>query len=154
MVASYCMFWRKGGMAEKLGCGSEELRPNGLMLGYPVITSGEYANQGSIKNLLGAQYEDPEMRERMSLEKQVSSDVPRTFLWHTFEDTCVPIQNSLYLFQALVEHGIPAEYHVFEKGPHGLSLANKNTDDRNHTMQEPACATWIDLADKWLERTV
>ncbi|MCR5716921.1 MAG: alpha/beta hydrolase [Lachnospiraceae bacterium] len=152
MVASYCMFWKKEYMAAALDCDSEELRPNGMMLGYPVITSGEYAHRGSIQNLLGEKCEDEEMLHLVSLEYQVNEDVPRTFLWGTYEDRSVPVQNSLYLLNALVAKGIPVEYHLYEKGEHGLSLGNKTTSHDGVNQIVPSMQSWIDRALDWMDR--
>mgnify|MGYP001007976072 CR=1 FL=1 len=149
MVASYCMFWKKPFMAEMLQVEMEQLRPNAMMLGYPVITSGEFAHRGSIENLLGDAYE--ERKEEMSLEHQVSDAVPRSFIWHTFEDGSVPVQNSVLLVQALVAAGIPVEFHLFEKGGHGLALANHLTLANSGFGVEPTCQCWIDMAHAWLE---
>lgn len=149
MVASYCMFWNRDWMAEKLGTATEQLRPDAMILGYPVITSGEYAHHDSIKNLLGAAYE--EKREEMSLENQVGEQVPPAFIFHTYEDGLVPVQNSLLLVNALVQKQIPTEFHMFEKGGHGLSIATRQTIDNNGIGDNPAVAVWIDLVLTWLE---
>lgn len=77
-------------------------------------------------SILGDAYE--EKKEQLSLEKCVGSQVPRAFVWHTFEDEAVPVQNSLLLVNALVENRIPTEFHMFENGGHGLSLANRLTN--------------------------
>ncbi len=49
LAASLGVFWNKPFVAEALGMDSEKFRPNGLMLSYPVITSGEKAHKGSLK---------------------------------------------------------------------------------------------------------
>ena len=148
MAASYCMFWNQGFIAQKLGVSPALLRPSGMVLGYPVITSGEYAHHDSIKNLLGAEYE--EKKEQMSLEKCVNQDVPRSFIWHTYEDDLVPVQNSILLVDALVKAKIPTEFHMFAKGGHGLSLANRMTQNQWFGV-EPTCQPWVELLHNWLE---
>ena len=95
------------------------------MLSYPVITSGRKAHRGSFENLLGDRYE--ELVEEMSLENQVDADTPPAFLWHTTEDDCVPVENSLLFYQALHDQGISVEMHIYPHGPHGLGLANELT---------------------------
>ena len=60
-----------------------------------------------------------ELKDRMSLEFQVTEDTPRTFIWHTFEDQTVLLDNTLLFVQALYKKGIPVEYHVFPQGPMG-----------------------------------
>ncbi len=152
MVASYCMFWKKDYMSSTLCCDAADLEPNGMMLGYPVITSGKYAHRFSIENLLGEQCKDPEMLELVSLENQVTEDTPRTFLWGTCEDQSVPVQNSVLLLNALIEHGIPVEYHLYEKGEHGLSLGNRTTSRDGVNQIVPSIQSWIDRAIAWVER--
>lgn len=150
MVASYCVAWNQKWMAEKLSVSNRQLKPNGLILGYPVITSGEYAHHGSIESLLGEEYEA--RKEEMSLENLVNEDMPRTFIWHTFEDDAVPVQNSLLMVNALTAHHIPTEFHMFEKGGHGLSLANKTSQSSSGFGIQPGCEKWIELVHLWMER--
>ncbi len=150
MVGSYCVAWNKGWMAQKLGTDSETLRPNGLILGYPVITSGEFAHHSSFHKLLDTAYE--ERKEELSLEKQVNGDVPPTFIWHTFEDDVVPVQNSLMMVQALAASHIPTEFHMFEKGGHGIALANRLTGGADGYGVGTGCEKWMELAHQWMER--
>ena len=63
--------------------------------------------------------------EYMSLEKQVTEDMPPCFLWQTVTDELVPVQNSFLFAQALQEKKIPYAIHAFSKGKHGLSLADE-----------------------------
>ena len=150
MVASYCVTWNQKWMADALDTDSKILQPNGLILGYPVVTAGKYAHQGSIQNLLGKEYES--RKEEMSLENLVNEDMPRTFIWHTFEDDAVPVQNSLLMVNALVAHHIPTEFHMFEKGGHGLSLANKLSKSVSGFGIQPGCEKWMELVHQWMER--
>ncbi len=144
LAASYGVFWNQDWMAQSLGTTKLQLRPDGLILGYPVITSGEYSHQGSFMNLLGDAYE--EKKEELSLEKCVGKQVPRTFIWHTFADQAVPVQNSLLFVSALTACQVPVEFHMFETGEHGLALANRLTNSVN-----PAAAAWTGLVHQWME---
>lgn len=95
-------------------------RPDFAALLYPVITlGGPFAHAGSRESLLGPNAA-PELIGRLSLENQVTQATPPTFLVHTAEDQSVPLENSLLYFQALRRAGVPAELHLFEKGPHGF----------------------------------
>lgn len=150
LAASYGTFWHEDFVSESLHVSDKELlRPNGLLLCYPVITSGEFAHRGSFQMLLGENYSQ-ELLEKVSLENQVNEYVPRTFLWHTYEDDCVPAENSLLFVMALRRHGIPVEFHLFEHGGHGLSLANELTQDREGGARQPECTCWIDMAITWM----
>lgn len=155
LAASYACMWKRDFVSKALlgdieEASKEKLRPNGLMLCYPVITSGKFAHRGSIENLLGDRYEY--MKDDMSLENQVNSDVPKTFIWHTFTDGSVPVENSLLFATALRENNINTELHIFPEGGHGLSLANKLTLSNGGNEDVPSAAPWIDLATTWLDR--
>ena len=149
-----CGFSAGGHLAASLGVhwhkldGSSQSQPNALILAYPVITSGEFAHEGSMLNLLGP---DPseEILFEMSLEKQVSTRTPPTFLWHTVTDPVVPVENSLMFANALQANGCPFELHIYPNGPHGLSLAITETDDSRGT--DPHVATWMGLCIEWIK---
>nr|AGF93385.1 pectin acetylesterase [uncultured organism] len=146
LAASLGVHWEKSYLDIKgIEIGSN--KPNFLILGYPVITAGEFSHQGSIKNLVG---KDPELREEMSLEKQVNQETPPTFIWHTCADKAVPVKNSLLFVESLRKNEIPFEFHIFPEGPHGLSLATAETDD-GEMGAYPHVARWIKLCKEWLE---
>ena len=147
LAASYGMFWKKEFVAKAMDADPELLRPNGMMLNYPVITSGEFAHRESFENLLGDRYD--ELKEEMSLEHQVSADTPPAFLWHTNQDGLVPAENSLLLALAMRRAGRPVELHMYMKGNHGLGLASKLTADRDGGAVEPSCQSWFELAYRW-----
>ncbi len=97
-------------------------RPDFLVLGYPVISfTTPYTHKGSLKNLLGDN-PDPDLVKSLSSELQVTAQTPPTFLFTTSGDTTVPAENSVMFYLALHKAGVPAELHVFEKGPHGVGL--------------------------------
>lgn len=101
---------------------SESLRPDFGILCYPVIEmDGVYTHKGSRQNLLG---ENPsrELKRSVSPELKVTAETPPCFIWHTVEDTVVPVENSLIFASALQAHGVPFELHVFPKGRHGLGM--------------------------------
>ena len=100
LAANYGVAWNSPFLTKLMGMGKnpEQLRVAGLLLCYPVITSGEKAHEGSFRNLLGDQYE--KKKAELSLEDQVTPDTPPTFLWHTATDDTVPVENSLYFFQS------------------------------------------------------
>jgi acetyl esterase/lipase len=90
----------------------------------------------------------------VSLEKHVGIHTPKTFIWSTFADDNVPAENSLLWVQAMMQHKIPVEYHMYEKGRHGLSLASELTDNQDHTCIQEECQSWVDLAETWLQNLI
>lgn len=99
-------------------------RPDFAVLAYPVVTFTDeaYVHKGSRRNLLG-ESPDPALVQNLSNEKAVTKDTPPTFLFHTNADTGVPPENSVLFYLALRKHGVPAELHIYENGPHGVGLA-------------------------------
>ena len=120
-----------------------------MILCYPVITTGEAADGESVRNLLGGRKE--ELWEKMSLENQVDGDTPPAFIWHTFTDNDVPVENSLLFVSALRRAGVCAEFHMYSCGGHGLSLANRLTRGQWDNSVQEECASWISLAHTWME---
>lgn len=149
LAASYGAFWNQEFLFAALGAEAKEIKPKGIMLSYPVITSDPaHAHMGSFENLLGEDYEA--LAEKVSIEKQVTEAMPPCFIWHTMEDAAVPVENSLMLAMALRKAGIPAELHIFPEGEHGLSLASPIVERANKAGVQAECAQWAGLADAWL----
>lgn len=124
-------------------------RPNALILCYPVITSGEFAHIGSFKNLLGEEPKE-ELLQKMSLEKHIHAGTPPAFIWHTVNDSVVPVENSLLFAHGLRYNNIPFEIHIYPEGDHGLSLATEETA-RHISQIQPHAATWMKLCTEWLK---
>jgi len=118
------------------------LRPDFMILGYPVISfSDSIGHRGSRNNLLG---ENPSAEKiiEYSNELQVSKNTPPTFLVHAMDDKAVPVQNSVNFYEALQKNKIPSEIYLYEKGGHGFGLINPTSDVK-----------WMDLAEAWMKKT-
>jgi acetyl esterase/lipase len=105
------------------------LRPDFMLLLYPVITLGDLAHSGSRTNLLGSA-PSPEMVDLYSNEKQVTADTPPTFIVQAEDDKGVPVENSLMFYKALLNKKVKAEMHLYQAGGHGFGLNNKTTPDQ------------------------
>lgn len=138
-------------LSEAFGISTDELRPDGMILSYPVITSGEYAHRESFENLLGDRYQ--ELVESVSLEKRVTKNAPQAFLWTTMTDDAVPVENSLMLISAYRKAEVSMEAHIFPAGGHGMSLCTEETSVRPDKFDiNEACQAWISLVRKWMEK--
>lgn len=126
-------------------------RPDGAVLCYPVVSAGSMGHRNSFLNLLGDQYE--KKASSLSLENQVRKDAPPFFLWHTADDTTVPMENTRLLQTALRDRGIPVETHIFPHGVHGQSLADATVfpPERRWQISVP-CAAWVERCHAWLQR--
>jgi len=153
LAGSLGVLWNDEFIYQTLNIGKGANKPNALILAYPVITSGEFAHMGSFENLLGDK-QTTQLLTKLSLENLVSSDTPPTFLWHTFDDGCVPVENTLLFATALKQNKIPFELHIYPSGVHGLSLCDKDTAYAGMSEHiNPHVSSWFDLCVKWLNFT-
>ena len=144
LAASLGVFYDKPEILENLGCTEEECKPNGTILGYPVISGGIYSHKGSFEKLCGCEY-DTEKAEKLSIEKLVCDKTPPAFVWHTFEDTVVPVQNSLLYAKALADNKVNCELHIYPHSEHGAALANGVVG--RYVLEANG---WMDLAIRWV----
>lgn len=152
LAASTGCFWNRDFIQERLGKPGELVRPNKLILCYPVITVGKYAHQESIQCLLGERLQDEKMRALVSLETQVGADFPATFLWHTFEDAGVPVQNALLLGEAIARQEVLLEMHIYPEGRHGLSTGDFTSCSELKDGQKYECADWMEKAVRFMQK--
>ncbi len=154
LAASVSTLWNDKDVTEKLNIKKRENRPDAVILSYPVITSDpKYSHAGSINSLAGADASE-ELIQKLSLEKQVTEETPPTFIWHTANDNCVPVMNSLLFAEALSEKKVPFELHIFPDGSHGLSNCNITTASSPDSIQiNPHCERWVELSKKWLKES-
>lgn len=149
LACSLGVWWPRAELWQPLGLAPEDVRPDAMVLSYPVITSGAFAHRGSFENLTGCA--DAADHAAFSLEDHVAPTTPPAFLWHTFDDDTVPVENTLLLAAALRRCRVPAEVHVFPHGPHGASLANAQSNGVvNAARILPDCAAWPDMASRFL----
>lgn len=148
LAGSLAVHWHADWLAQRTGLAPEYIKPNAVILSYPVITTGPLAHRGSIDHLLGPDASEEELH-LYSLEEQVTEHVPPVFLWHTMEDEFVPVENSMLFASACIKKNIPVELHIFPKNHHGLSLATAETAWIPESV-DPHIAHWFSLCIEWL----
>ncbi|MHC1693095.1 MAG: alpha/beta hydrolase [Sphaerochaetaceae bacterium] len=151
LAASLATMWHEPWLDGASSTTSGQRKPNALLLGYPVITSGPFGHKGTFDNLLGPDASQS-LLDNVSLEKKVTGNMMPTFIWHTWTDVTVPVQNSLMFASALKAHGISCELHIYREGEHGLGLATKDFMCAKHPRENPRVATWSQEAATWLEQ--
>lgn len=139
LVASLGAFWND----PEVGL-PEGARPDALVLCYPVISTREFAHEGSAENISGG---DEAYRDKLNLLRRVTADFPPAFLWHGGDDDTVPPENSLLLAVELKRHAVPFEYHLFSSGGHGISTCDQEVETPDET-----CRPWVALCKAWLNR--
>jgi acetyl esterase/lipase len=117
-------------------------RPDLGILCYALITMGTFTHQGS-KNILLGTAPSPELARELSNELQVTQGTPPCFLWHTYEDTVVPVENSLQFAEALRKAGVPFDLHIYQNGGHGMGLGGPaDAPDKQHPWTRD-CLYWL-----------
>jgi len=164
LAASIGVHWNRADVLDKLGVNQEAVKPNALILGYALIDN-QLALQwmteqdkekftglyGEIfKAMFGEQEATDEELKALTPSHFVGIHTPPTFLWHTSEDDLVLSAHSYSFALELSKHRIPHELHVFEKGGHGLSLADATTSTHAGHMNA-AASQWVELAHHWLQ---
>lgn len=122
----------------------DNIRPDAMILGYPVITSDQYTHVGSLEKISGAKEGSKEFAW-FGLDKHVDTQTPPTFLVHTSEDEIVPVENSLKMACALSAVKIPFELHILPKGVHGMSVCNEEVGSLCEYN-----GRWVEWSIKWL----
>jgi len=175
LAASLGVFWNNRFLTDRLGAlglingqglpDSRVLKPAALILGYPVVDyrrilkewvsvapDGQIIDLRRICNETVFGNPDPSDEDLAGISPVnfVSSDTPPTFIWHTAEDDIVYVEGSLEYCLELKKHNVPFELHVFEKGPHALSLCDETTV-RSPEHLELTCRAWFGLALNWLD---
>ena len=117
-------------------------RPDIGILCYPVIMmDGPFAHKGSRDNLLGKN-PSPELLQLLSNQLQVTPRTPPCFIWTTYEDQIVPMENSMEFAMALRKNGVPFALHIYDKGKHGLALMDKPPFSNPH-LWAADCLFWL-----------
>lgn len=123
-------------------------RPDLGILCYAVITMGEYTHQGSKDNLLG-KHPSGKLVKLLSNELQVKTNTPPCFIWCTYEDKTVPMENSLMFAEALRKNHVPFDLHIYQKGGHGMGLKDKPPFAHPHPWAGD-CLFWL-KQQGWVE---
>lgn len=128
--------------AEKTGFAKYDLpKPAALVLIYPVISMGPLTHAGSRKNLIGDE-PSADTVELLSIEMQVTSDYPPTFVWCGDADTCVNPKNSYMMAAALEKAGVLHKYMIFPGVGHGVGLGIGGVSE---AWFEEAVSFWLSL---------
>ena len=130
----------------------ENIRPDALVLCYPVISTREEAGFGALYAAEKLTSGEPEWLTYFAAEENVREDTPPALVWTTFGDHCVNIAHSLRFVQAMHQAGVACEFHLYDHGEHGYSLATAETAAMPTLPPDAHIASWSALAEQWLGR--
>lgn len=150
LAASLGTLWHRRDLFEGYDIPDGANKPAGMILSYPVISAGTFAHSGSFKHLLGTAAPTEEELRRYSAELNVDEKTVPAFIWHTYTDQTVPVENALLMADALRRHNIPFELHIFSEGRHGLALANEITYSGMPERLNAHVAHWPRLCAEWM----
>jgi len=165
LAASLGVHWNGELLRNQFKVDGELFKPNTMILAYAptdftIQEEGETTGTGVAYNKLrdlarsamfGTAEASLEQLKEHSVVHLVSADTPPAFIWHTADDRIVDVRHALAFSTALAQHRVPFELHVFESGPHGLSLCDESTASDSSQIN-PDCRAWVDLAMRWLRR--
>ena len=179
ITASLATLWKDGPCAAAVGVRPDDIRPDAAIACYPVVDlaawrawktrdpridlrvpkTGGKTGRDLVNEFFGALAggeATDEQLTRISPVANVSRFMPPTFVWACADDHAVPVAPTYAFAQRMAEEGVPHELHIFDRGGHGLSVANANTvpeqaKDEFDERQE-AVRPWIGLACAFLGR--
>lgn len=125
LTANYCNYWNRPDIAAALGASAEELRPNGNILGYAATYLSSRVKGAMLRAVFGERSHIPQEEvDEYNPKYHIDRCTPPTFIWHTANDTMVPVKHSYDMALALSEEGVPHGVHIFSRGPHASGLAS------------------------------
>ncbi|MDD2533520.1 MAG: alpha/beta hydrolase [Eubacteriales bacterium] len=165
LVGHLATHWHDPELAAQIGVESNMLKPNAVIMGYPVLDYFTMVQINAERNIplnnqiwrlsntavFGVAELSAEQLNTISPITAVSQQTAPCFIWHTASDELVYVENSLTFAMALSKHKIPYAMHIFESGPHGLSLADDTSADSPELIN-PDAAVWFDLVLTWLKK--
>ncbi len=154
--------WQEAYLSEVLQADNQLFKPNALILGYPLLDMYQFREKNANKmkslleimfsNIYGTPNPSDMQLEEWQCKKRVTQNMPPTFLWTTLEDEVIDVKQSLEFARALSKNEVAFELHIFEKGAHGLSLADETVGYDHEEMRKNINAhQWMDMALKWLK---
>lgn len=164
LVANQSVKWHEKWLSESLSTSSDLIKPNAVILGYPltdyILMKEEVYKKANIDlinfwkisntSLFGKEEPSDEELLNLSPARHVTKDTPPTFIWHTANDSMVYVSNTIVYGLALSKNNVSFEMHIFEKGPHGLSMCDKTTAV-NEEQINPHCKNWIKMSLEFLD---
>lgn len=141
LLASYSAWYKE--LADKINVDPFSIKPTAIILSYPVITMKDNTHAGTRDVITNG---DSELIKKLSIEDQVTSDYPPTFIWSTEVDSCVPIINSYLMIEALKKAGVKHDSFIYPNIDHGASIISFDTRYSYHPFSddEKNLRTWVD----------
>ena len=154
LAASLGTLWHDEEAVKMAGIPEGMNKPKGMILCYAVLSAFQMAHKGSFYNILGTKTPTDEQLERYSIEKHVDERTVPAFFVHTAADSVVPVENALYMAEAMSGAKIPFEMRIYPFGPHGVALGDWQTGRGNPGWTDESVKNWVEDAVYWMETKV
>ena len=153
LVTSYGYLYEHDDFKKYIKLDSNILRPNFIVASYPVITMKDKTHIDTRYNITNMK---PELIELLSVENNITSNYPPTFVWTTLEDTVVNPENTLMLIKQLQENNINFDYFIYPYLDHGLSILNPLVHERDFLLTHNAkeVALWFTKAVNFINQII
>ena len=145
---------------------NDELKPKGIILGYPMIRGDfeayildnapdsqmiKYQTKYTYDCLFGTPHPTKEQIDLTDMTTSINPDTPPTFVWTTRNDQIIDSMVTTKYIERMCDQQLECEYHLFEDGPHGLSLANSLYSKVEEEINLEV-SMWIPLVINWLSK--
>ncbi|HHW00126.1 MAG TPA: alpha/beta hydrolase [Clostridiaceae bacterium] len=164
VAATFAATWHEKYLADALNAENVLFKPNALILGYPILDIYRFAlrnmerkkeMQPLLEMMLGAVFgcsaPDKDIMDEWNCINRITSHMPKTFLWMTAGDGLVDVDEGLDMVKALAAAGVSYEFHIFQKGVHGMSLWNQPKRHGESLWKESGgLHEWFKLSIQWL----
>ena len=128
----------------------------GMILCYPVISFVKNVHEKSRKNFFGDQNKNNEKNQQLfSIENRVNKDTLPTFIWTVQNDKVVPYENTVFMIDKLKEFNITYDSIIFEKGRHGMALADHFSIKYGiKEYENKTVSKWVESACDFFEKVI
>lgn len=151
LAAAMGTMWHEA-LWQPLGLAPKDVRPNAMVLSY-AVTTGAFGGCKTFQNTTGSM--DAEDHKPLYLPEKVTANCPPAFIWHTYEDECVPAESCIVMAQALAEQGVLTELHLYARGPHATALCNEQTSGTVFPQYVlPHAQDWPGMAARFLRNVM
>lgn len=156
--------WQEDYLSKALNVDNSILKPNALLLAYPILDMKLLQEQLKNKSqemqtliemmfqvIYGTQYPNQAQLDEWKIRRRITASMPPTFLWSTTEDGIIGNSANLEFVQILNAINIPYEFHLFQLGPHGISLGDYRVGYSEKQVKSFGNSIkWIDMALNWI----
>ncbi|PKM94892.1 MAG: hypothetical protein CVU84_08175 [Firmicutes bacterium HGW-Firmicutes-1] len=157
--------WQDAYLSDTLNADNQLFKPNALILGYPLLDIYQFMKKNlekspkmepliemMVSSSYGTLNPSKAVMDEWNCKDLVSKHMPPTFLWTTVEDNIVDVEESLEFVKTLAAKNVSFEFHLFEKGAHGISLGDETVGYSELDMKNHGNANkWLELAVSWLK---